>query len=146
MPAAHLPVRLCRTRLFHVVAAAFLGGMAPAANAMIATLVPPERRGSAFGWTASASGLAQGIGPMIGAAVATGFGMPAVFLVTGTFYAVAFGWALLGMRGIRLAPPEPVPVAAHPVAPASDRSPAESRVKQKGMDAYLGDGFGTYGR
>ena len=100
---------------------AFLGGLAPAANAMIASLVPPERRGSAFGWTASASGLAQGLGPMIGAAVATGFGIPAVFLVTGTFYALAFAWALVGMRTARPIPPEPVPVAS---SSAPDRSPA----------------------
>ena len=89
-----------------VALGAFLGGMAPAANSLIASLVPAERRGSAFGWTASASGLAQGIGPMLGAAVATGVGMPAVFLVTGTFYALGFLWALLGMR----ARPTAVPV------------------------------------
>jgi len=86
-------------------------GSVYAANSLIASLVPPERRGSAFGWTASASGLAQGIGPMLGAAVATNVGMPAVFLVTGTFYALGFTWALLGMRGRRPTPPVPVSTA-----------------------------------
>ncbi|MCC7369387.1 MAG: MFS transporter [Chloroflexi bacterium] len=88
----------------------FLGGMAPAANSLIATLVPPERRGSAFGWTASASGFAQGIGPILGASVATGYGLASVFLVTGAFYAVAFVWALVGMRP-RTAAVQPVPVS-----------------------------------
>lgn len=101
-----------------VALGAFLGGLAPAANSMIASLVPPERRGSAFGWTASASGLAQAIGPMIGAAVATGFDIPTVFLVTGAFYAGAFLWAVVGMRTIRTPHAEPVPVAS----PTSDRS------------------------
>ena len=55
----------------------------------------------------------------MGASVATGFGMPAVFLVTGVFYALGFTWTLFGMR--------PRPAHVQPSPPAATISPAQNR-------------------
>ena len=76
----------------------FLGGLMPSANALVAAIVPRERRGAAFGLTAAASALANAVGPLSGAGVATHFGMRAVFLTTGALFALASGWVGFGFR------------------------------------------------
>lgn len=76
----------------------FLGGLMPGANALVASIVPRERRGAAFGLTAAASALAHGVGPLSGAAIATWWDMRAVFVATGALYALAFGWIGLSLR------------------------------------------------
>ena len=76
----------------------FLGGLMPTANALIAGLVPRERRGSAFGFTAMASCTASAIAPLTGAAIASGLGMRWVFLFTGVLYSAAFLWTTVAFR------------------------------------------------
>jgi DHA1 family multidrug resistance protein-like MFS transporter len=60
----------------------FIGGILPTANALVGQLVPPERRGSVYGLTASATFLGNSLGPLTGGAVAAAMGIRWVFLVT----------------------------------------------------------------
>lgn len=97
----------------------FLGGMMPSANALLATLVPRERRGAAFGLAAAANALANAAGPISGAAVSTQWGMRSVFLATGALFAFAFGWVTLGLRKYSFPGSRPRPAAANPADPSS---------------------------
>ncbi len=76
----------------------FLGGLMPSANALVATVVPQERRGAAFGITSSAMALAGAAGPLLGAGVATSWGMRSVFLATATLFALTWCWTALSLR------------------------------------------------
>ena len=78
---------------------AFLGGLMPSAQALVAVLVPRERRGAAFGIIGSVNAAANGLGPLAGAGIATSLGFRAVFLATGALFALVFGWVALGFRG-----------------------------------------------
>ena len=74
-------------------AAAFL----PAANAMVGDLVPDTQRGSAYGFLSSASMAGFALGPLIGGALSSLWGLAAPFV----FGAVLAGMALLGIiRGL----------------------------------------------
>lgn len=84
--------------LLRMVLGVFLGGLMPSANTLLANLVPRERRGAAFGLTATAASLSNGVGPLSGAAIATGLGIRAIFVCTGFLYVMAFAWALLGLQ------------------------------------------------
>lgn len=75
-----------------------LGGLMPSANALLAGLVPRERRGSVFGLTASATAMANAVGPISGALIAANLGMRMVFTVTGALYLVGCGWVIGGLR------------------------------------------------
>jgi MFS transporter, DHA1 family, multidrug resistance protein len=61
----------------------FAGGTIPAANALIATLTDPARRGAIYGVVAAASSIGGFLGPLMGAGVAAVFGFRATFLLTG---------------------------------------------------------------
>ena len=61
----------------------FAGGTIPAANALIATLTAPERRGAVYGVVAAASSIGGFLGPLLGAGVAAAYGFRATFLLTG---------------------------------------------------------------
>ena len=80
---------------------AFSGGLATVSSALVAELIPPEKRGAAFGLTSSAGSLAGIIGPLAGAAITTGFGVRAVFGATGLLFAVSAAWTILSLRGTR---------------------------------------------
>ena len=84
---------------------AFLGGLMPSANALLAKAAPAEHRGSAFGLSATASSLANFVGPLSGAAIATHMGLRAVFLVTGVFFSAAWAGVALALRRSAIAPP-----------------------------------------
>lgn len=58
------------------------GGTGPAMNALIARSVPNSSYGRAYGLTASASSLGWALGPMLGGAVASAFGLRAPFIAT----------------------------------------------------------------
>jgi DHA1 family multidrug resistance protein-like MFS transporter len=70
----------------------FIGGMLPAANAMVARSVDRSDRGAAFGMTSSATFLGNSIGPLLGGVIAAGFGLSWVFVMTGVVMAVNFVW------------------------------------------------------
>ena len=70
----------------------FAGGTIPAANALIATLTDPQRRGAIYGVVAAASSVGGFLGPLLGAGVAAAFGFRATFVLTGI--------VLLGVTGV----------------------------------------------
>lgn len=76
----------------------FLGGLMPGANALVASVVPEQRRGVAYGLTGTASALAHGIGPASGAAIASAWGLRAVFVATSVLFALAATFIGLGLR------------------------------------------------
>ncbi len=84
--------------LLRMLLGLFLGGLMPSANALLAGLVPPERRGAAFGLAATANSMANAAGPLSGAFIASFWGMRSVFLATGVLFAFAFGWVGWGLR------------------------------------------------
>jgi MFS family permease len=69
--------------------------MIPAANALIANVTDPERRGVVYGLMAAASSLGGFLGPLAGAGLAAGIGFRATFIATGLVLIVTVGvlWA-----------------------------------------------------
>ncbi len=81
-----------------------IGGILPAANALIAQIIPVERRGRAFGFTLSANFWGNVIGPVLGSVVAAGFhSMRAIYPVTALIMLVNLVWLYLRMPA-RLSP------------------------------------------
>ena len=100
MAAVQNPWQLVLLQALFGVAA---GGIVPAANAMIANLTPPERRGAVFGLTAAAASIGATVGPLGGGALAATFGFRVPFVVTA---ALLLGLAF-AVRGLRTPAPEP---------------------------------------
>jgi MFS transporter, DHA1 family, multidrug resistance protein len=84
--------------LLRVMTGAFLGGLMPSANALLAGVVPQRQRGTAFGLSASFQAMANFVGPVMGAGVASSWGIRAIFEVTGGLFVLACGWASWGFR------------------------------------------------
>lgn len=61
----------------------FAGGMIPAANALVANVTDPARRGVVYGLMAAAASLGGFLGPLAGAGLAAGVGFRATFVATG---------------------------------------------------------------
>jgi DHA1 family multidrug resistance protein-like MFS transporter len=61
----------------------FAGGTIPAANALVANMTAPERRGAIYGVVAAATSIGGFFGPLIGAGVAAAFGFRFTFVLTG---------------------------------------------------------------
>jgi DHA1 family multidrug resistance protein-like MFS transporter len=70
----------------------FIGGLLPAANALVGRLVPRAERGAIYGITASATFLGNSLGPLTGGAVAAAFGLRWVFLVTAAVLLANLVW------------------------------------------------------
>jgi len=70
----------------------FIGGLLPAANALVGRLVPRSDRGAVYGMTSSAMFLGNSIGPLLGGAIAASFGLHWVFLMTGAVMALNLVW------------------------------------------------------
>ena len=85
--------------VLRVALGAFLGGLMPAANALVATVVPSERRGAAYGLIGAANALANGTGPLLGAMIATQFGIPEVFVAAGAVYGLGAAFVGHSARG-----------------------------------------------
>ncbi|MBN1399453.1 MAG: MFS transporter [Anaerolineae bacterium] len=66
----------------------FEGGMSPTSTALLAKSTPSAKRGVIFGISNSVRAGGRAIGPLMGAAVASAWGMPSVFLVTAATYLV----------------------------------------------------------
>ena len=110
-----LVAQVWQLAVLRMLLGAFLGGLMPSANALVAALVPREKRGAAFGLTAAASSFANAVGPLSGALVATTLGMRAVFVATGALFFLATGWVGAGFR--RTAP-APQPAREGTIPPA----------------------------
>jgi DHA1 family multidrug resistance protein-like MFS transporter len=70
----------------------FIGGILPTANALIGRSVSRENRGTVYGLTASATFLGNSLGPLSGGAIAAGFGIRWVFVVTTLLLAANLVW------------------------------------------------------
>lgn len=81
----------------------FLGGILPAANALIGRLFPREQRGQVYGLTSSATFLGMFCGPMAGGLIAARFGFGAVFIVMGLLTLVNLGCVALSTRAAAVA-------------------------------------------
>lgn len=79
----------------------FLGGILPAANALIGRVYPRERRGRIYGITSSASYLGLASGPAVGGLVAAHFGFAAVFVVVGTLILINLACVIFSATGVR---------------------------------------------
>lgn len=110
----------------------FLGGLLPSANALVASVVPQEKRGSAFGLTATAQALANIVGPLAAVAVLSASGMRAVFTVSAGLFAVAYAWVLLGFRRHRVGRFAPRPVAVATLEPVDPFVPVVADVRAAG--------------
>lgn len=78
--AAHSVTQLI---LLQAVFGLAVGGALPTANAIVAHLTPPARRGAIYGFTAAATSLGGFVGPLGGAALAAAASIRATFLLTG---------------------------------------------------------------
>jgi DHA1 family multidrug resistance protein-like MFS transporter len=70
----------------------FIGGLLPAANALVGRLVPRSERGTMYGMTSSAMFMGNSLGPLIGGFLAAGLGLSWVFLMTGAVLALNLVW------------------------------------------------------
>src|ERR1700676_5479480 len=70
----------------------FIGGLLPAANALVGRLVSRAERGAVYGMTSSAMFMGNSLGPLIGGAIAAGFGLRWVFLLTAAVMAANLVW------------------------------------------------------
>lgn len=78
---AHSVTTVLALRLFHGMG---MGLFPTAATVVVAELAPPARRGEAMGWFGIANILGYIIGPAVGTSIASGAGLPALFLVAGS--------------------------------------------------------------
>ncbi len=89
--------------LARILMGLFIGGTIPAANVVLGALTTPETRGTAFGYTASASALGFAAGPLVGALLlGSGYRLP--FVVTAVLLGVQAIWVY---RQIPARLPEP---------------------------------------
>ena len=79
----------------------FVGGVLPAANALVGRLANPAQRGLVYGMTSSAYFLGNTLGPLMGGAVAATAGINWVFAVTATLLTVNLVWVYLKVPEIR---------------------------------------------
>lgn len=79
----------------------FTGGMIPAANAILARDAPREQQGAIYGMSNSANAAGRAIGPMLGAAVATSWGLRAPFWTGAAVFGLVSIWVMsvVGRKG-----------------------------------------------
>jgi DHA1 family multidrug resistance protein-like MFS transporter len=88
----------------------FISGMLASYSALLANLSPEGLHGVVYGVDASVSSLANAMGPMLGASIATSAGLRVPFLIAAAALALAAGFAWLWGRGspTRGTPPPPI--------------------------------------
>jgi MFS transporter, DHA1 family, multidrug resistance protein len=70
----------------------FIGGILPAANALVGRMVSRSDRGTIYGLTASATFLGNSMGPLTGGVIAASFGLRWVFLITAALLLANLVW------------------------------------------------------
>lgn len=85
------------TRAWHLLGlrlavGTFLGAVLPASNAFIGLLAPPERKGSIYGLTTSATFMGSFLGVLGGGTISALLGIPAVFVTASILLFTAFLW------------------------------------------------------
>jgi DHA1 family multidrug resistance protein-like MFS transporter len=79
----------------------FIGGILPAANALIGRMVARSDRGLIYGMSASATFLGNSLGPLTGGAVAASFGLRWVFVVTAALLLANLVWVWFNVQEYR---------------------------------------------
>lgn len=79
----------------------FIGGILPAANALIGRMVARSDRGLVYGMSASAMFLGNSLGPLTGGAIAASLGLRWVFIVTAGLLLVNLVWVYFNVREYR---------------------------------------------
>jgi DHA1 family multidrug resistance protein-like MFS transporter len=74
------------------------GGILPSANAIVANLTPPARRGAIYGFTAAATSLGGTVGPLAGSGMTAAVDIRYVFLVSGVLMLAAAGWVIHALQ------------------------------------------------
>ena len=76
----------------------FIGGILPAANALIGRMVARSDRGLIYGMSASATFIGNSLGPLTGGAIAASFGLRWVFIVTAALLLVNLVWVWFNVQ------------------------------------------------
>jgi DHA1 family multidrug resistance protein-like MFS transporter len=76
----------------------FVGGLMPTANAVIARMAPRQQQGTVYGIGTTLSSGGRVAGPMIGAAIATAWGLRFTFAAAGLLFALVTVWLGLASR------------------------------------------------
>jgi DHA1 family multidrug resistance protein-like MFS transporter len=79
----------------------FVGGILPAANALIGRMVARSDRGLIYGMSSSAMFLGNSMGPLAGGAIAAWFGLRWVFVVTAGLLLVNLVWVYFNVQEYR---------------------------------------------
>ena len=79
----------------------FIGGILPAANALIGRMVARSDRGLIYGMSSSAMFLGNSLGPLMGGAIAASLGLRWVFIVTAGLLLVNLVWVYFNVREYR---------------------------------------------
>jgi DHA1 family multidrug resistance protein-like MFS transporter len=96
--------------ILRAVQGVFEGGMSPTSTALLAKSTPSAKRGVIFGISNSVRAGGRAIGPLLGAAVASAWGMPSVFLMTaGIYLLIAVAVAILVKSRASVEDASPVP-------------------------------------
>ncbi|GAC1400049.1 MAG: MFS transporter [Chloroflexota bacterium] len=96
-----------------------LGAMQPAASAMIATLVPAEKRGTAYGLAGSATSLGFAAGPLTAAGVVAVSSIRTVFLTASVLLSLIALWVA---TMVHIPEEDTVPKVSVPDCVSADRS------------------------
>jgi len=78
-----------------------LGGVIPIISAILANNIKAGNEGSAFGLDNSVTAAGRGVAPLLGAAVATTWGYPMTFIVTGSLFVVSTALAAWKLPVVR---------------------------------------------
>ncbi len=79
----------------------FIGGILPAANALIGRMVARSDRGLVYGMSSSAMFLGNSLGPLTGGVIAASFGLRWVFIVTAGLLLVNLVWVYFNVQEYR---------------------------------------------
>src|SRR6185312_8440855 len=79
----------------------FIGGILPAANALIGRMVARSDRGLVYGMSASVTFLGNSLGPLTGGAIAASLGLRWVFIVTAALLLANLVWVYFNVPEYR---------------------------------------------
>lgn len=85
--------------LFRFLMGFSTGALMPSINALISKLTPKEGVSRIFSYNQMCQNFGQVLGPLVGSAIASGFGYSSVFIGTAAFIAVNIGLSLYNFRG-----------------------------------------------
>lgn len=90
--------QLWQLMIFRLLFGIAIGGMIPVTTALVRREAPVDIQGEVMGYNTSFRFLGNIIGPMFGGIVSGFIGISSVFIVTGLFFLIAFGFLYLARR------------------------------------------------